>query len=84
MFPIIYALTLHIWPFTSLHVGHCVSSLSIALNFMFLTAEEINGGMAMVLTNSQRTWLVLCMLHNVLELCAVNKDSQCVLGKALF
>ena len=67
-----------------MHVGYCISSLSIVLNFMFLTAEKINGGMVMVLTNSQRTWLVLCMLHNVLESCAVNKHSQCVLGKALF
>ena len=54
-------------PFTSLHVGHCISSLSIVLNFMFLTAEEINGGMVMVLTNSQRSWLVICMLHDVLR-----------------
>ena len=84
--PIIYALTLYVY-FVADQTGHAIYILAcrslhiITINCMFLTAEKISGGMVMVLTNS---WLVLCMLHNVLESCAVNKHSQCVLGKALF
>lgn len=37
-------------PFTSLHVGQCISSLSIV--FMFLTAEEIDGGMVMLIVET--------------------------------
>ena len=42
---------------TSLHVGQCIYHHCMKIVFMCLTAEEIDGGMVVLLGLPLRTWL---------------------------